>query len=98
MSLYFKYSATFADGQQIGFGFKLPVISFGCPRETLTKGAPCSCYNPVPPCLSCPRPSSALLLLQSMRRCSVPSALTALGGAIRRWQRSAKCLTPAMVT
>ena len=49
MSLYFKYSDTFADGQQIGFGFKLHVISFGCPRETLTKGAPCSCYNNMPP-------------------------------------------------
>ena len=51
MSLYFKYSDTFADGQQIGFGFKLHVISFGCPRETLTKGVPCSFYHHACPAL-----------------------------------------------
>ena len=45
-----------------------------------------------------PSSQSGLLLVQSMRRCSVPSALIAQAGAIRRWQRLAKYLTPAMVT
>ncbi len=41
MSLYFKYADQFSDNQQIGFGFKLHVINFQFPSQTLTKGMPC---------------------------------------------------------
>lgn len=41
MSLYFKFADQFSDNQQIGFGFKLHVINFHFPSQTLTKGAPC---------------------------------------------------------
>lgn len=37
MSLYFKYADQFSDNQQIGFGFKLHVINFQFPSQTLTK-------------------------------------------------------------
>ena len=39
MSLYFKYADQFSDNQHIGFGFKLHVINFQFPSQTLTKGA-----------------------------------------------------------
>ena len=38
MSLYFKFADQFSDNQQIGFGFKLHVINFQFPSQTLTKG------------------------------------------------------------
>ena len=38
MSLYFKFADQFSDNQQIGFGFKLHVINFQCPSQTLRKG------------------------------------------------------------
>lgn len=41
MSLYFKYADQFSDNQQIGFGFKLHVINFQFPSQTLTKGMAC---------------------------------------------------------
>ena len=41
MSLYFKYADQFSDNQQIGFGFKLHVINFQFPSQTLTKGIAC---------------------------------------------------------
>ena len=41
MSLYFKYADQFSDNQQIGFGFKLHVINFQFPSQTLTKGTAC---------------------------------------------------------
>lgn len=37
MSLYFKFADQFSDNQQIGFGFKLHVINFQFPSQTLTK-------------------------------------------------------------
>lgn len=58
MSLYFKFADQFSDNQQIGFGFKLHVINFQFPSQTLTKGmgraaVPC-CGSLLPSSCSAP--------------------------------------------